>query len=234
MVILDNYVGNGEVSKDSWRAKPLWLLAPTLVILMSLGLSFLPQKAYAQSGVGLTIGGGINSCMASGNAKCGKVESSLVLLLAPGMRMTEFLGVYLDLSYGDLRPTGEGSDEFTMTTTTLMPTFRVFQKMGPETALFGGFGVGYSSLTTEAIGMKSTWSSLGNFKVNFGMEVASFEFFEVGFNVDYIIQRGGDVCFSGFGAASDCRSVSEIENEQGKQFDMNNLLQVTGFCRFHF
>ena len=197
-------------------------ILPALWVLFFLGVCFPPQNAYADSEFELMVGAGINSCVGSGDASCTNLDSSYVLLLAPGVRFSKLWGVYADMSLGALDPTGNiHSAGLDYTTTTLMPTVRVFHTLSPKVVAYGGVGVGYSSQTISQASHDMWWSSTTNMKFNFGLDLASSQSFDMGINIDYVVHRGGQVCMDG----------AKCADFDG---DVNNLLQATGVLKFYF
>ena len=225
-------------------------LVPVLASLTILFVSAAPaegqwreqQRQRGQyEGLEIMLGGGLNKCMEDGDADCDDIDPSGVLLVAPGYRL------YLDIAYGWLSPDLSGKDipdevdvDVSMATLTVMPTFRLFAALD-KAELYGGAGVGYSSLLTkgeetssnETVKLEAEWSHTLNMKLTGGVAFQATENAFVGVNVDYVFNANdkGDieVCITVDGN-KECVSPDD-EDDIG---DVADLVQLTGFIRFRF
>lgn len=161
-------------------------------------------------------GVGLNMCQDSGDLECKDVDPDMSLLLAPGVKLGEYLALYLDFQYGML--TRGDTDA---TTLHAMPTVRGTFDLG-GTKVFGGAGLGYSSFSTEQGNSEVSWSGWLNFKVTIGGAYTIMENLSVGANIDYVINMNetGEACLN-----DEC-----ADNEA----DVLNLLQVSAIVKLSF
>ncbi len=220
------------------------MLPRSVRVLVSLcALTALPATALAEAppperrkGFELFAGGGMNNCKSDGDAKCEsgdkEIGSSATLLVAPGLRVSPNIGIYLDLAYGWLDPPDTGTDaDVTMTTMVAMPTFRLYAPM--RTAdLFAGVGIGYTKLEIKASQEgeeMSIWrTNMSDLKLTGGGAFYVGPTMALGIFVDWVIlvNGKGEVCKEGDGD-KECR---DMEGDT----DVADLLQVGGFLRLSF
>jgi hypothetical protein len=205
------------------------------------------RRAREPKGFELMGGGGINICIEDGDANCERIDSSFVLLVAPGYRFSQLLGLYVDIAYGWFKPDESVADDLdyadnldaSMNTLTVMPTVRLFVPVS-SLELYGGAGLGYSSISSSTTlrygGDKfegtSIWSNLLNLKLTAGFAVPINPKFHFGVNVDMVFNANdageGKICVTQEGD-TDCDTYDG--NEIG---DVVDLFQATGFIRFRF
>lgn len=177
----------------------------------------------------IMIGGGLNMCMESGDAECKKSDPSFGILVAPGFRMSNIFGIYADVTYAALKLDDDDVSDTTYRNLTVMPTARIFSVM-PGAELYGGVGAGYSRTTVEADSeygsVEATWENFLNMKLNVGGAFKVSPTMHLGVNLDYIFNadESGEFCGK-LGGEKECR-----DNES----DVEDLLQITGFVKFHF
>jgi opacity protein-like surface antigen len=199
----------------------------TLVLVLATAFDASAQwtsRRVQRTGGELTVGGGLNMCMNSGDASCDDMDSSFAILVSPGFRMSDIIGFYLDANYSRLG--GDGIDSWAHLS--LMPTARFFALLqGAE--LFFGAGVGYARIDSEVEGGGDySWTNYLNMKLNVGGAFKVAPSMDIGVNLDYIFNAdgAGEVCTSTGGEGKSCE-----DNEKG---DLIDLLQIMAFAKFHF
>ena len=190
-----------------------------------------PSGAGAQVQFDMMIGGGLNKCMESGDADCDDIEASGALFFAPGLKFNNYLGLYLDMSYGWLSPSGEGSDDVTINTLYVMPTLRGIYNFEIG-EVFGGLGWGYSRANISADSddgdIEFTWSGWMNMKLTAGVVFKIAGPFSLGMNLDYIFNgdESGETCLKVPGYPEECQ-----DEDQG---DVADLFQASVIAKFTF
>lgn len=158
--------------------------------------------APASAGIQLDglFGAGLNVCQASGHTECDRLESNVTLLAAPGVKLTDHIGLYLDFHYGWLSSDTGDFDGLSVSTMQLMPTVRGSRALGSMEA-FAGLGAGYSAMSIEgetdgASGVVH-WSGLFNFKLTAGAVFTITDNVALGGNIDYVVNvnESGEICF---------------------------------------
>ena len=91
-------------------------------------------------GVTANVGLGVNTCIGNGDFDCEELNSGGGLNLELGYRFKRLFGLSLDGAFGFLSHT---SDDLTVTTLHIIPSFRMFFQLGPVTGTVG-LGIGYS------------------------------------------------------------------------------------------
>lgn len=184
------------------------------------------STAEAEMSLDVMAGVGMNMCMDSGDAKCDEpldMGASGTLLLAPGLKFTDYLGLYLDFQYGWLSP---DIDDASASTLHLMPTVRGLVSLG-VVEVFGGLGVGYSQVSMEIGSNESSWSNLLNFKATAGATYPVLPTLSIGVNLDYVINmnESGEVCLKSSGSSEQCKD---------QKSDVPNLMQVSLIAKMSF
>jgi len=181
------------------------------------------SRSRGRQGGELALGGGLNMCMESGEAKCDRVDPSFAILVSPGFRMSDIIGIYLDITYGRLNPE-EGDANYSHFTA--MPTLRFFSVL-PGAEIFAGIGAGYARKDAEFGDAESSWENFLNMKLNVGGAFKVAPTMDIGVNFDYIFNADG----KGEACAPDGSGDKTCADNKG---DIEDAIQIIAFAKFHF
>lgn len=179
-------------------------------------------------------GVGLNTCLKSGDAKCTGFDPSAHFLLAPGIRIVDVFGLYMDFDYGWWTP---DAPDVSLDTMNIMPTARLFYDFGVG-ELYGGLGVGYSRIEQDGMALDGggtqtvTWDGFANPKVNMGLVFKVGGPVALGVNLDYVMNADGtgEVCVVQYHADGTKTKGCE-DNDTG---DMQDQLLVSALIKLHF
>lgn len=185
-----------------------------------------PPKAVRGARFDAFLGVGINACMRSGDAKCDKLSPSVGLMLAPGVRIIDQIGLYLDVAYDKLATDGELTDWSSLS---IMPTLRFFQALSFG-EIYASAGMGHTSIwadTDSEYGtVNASWSGWTNARFGIGMLFNVTRELMFGLDLAYMLNADdtGEVC-------AELNGVEKCENNDN---DLQDYLQVLATLKVSF
>ena len=177
----------------------------------------LPNNELKKLPLGWSLSGltGANLCVASGQAQCNETYPGVNLGLSTEYRW-KYLGINLNLDWGNFTPTGTGSDQISNTFGHLGLGLRYYYTYKPSQHLYLGasLGMGEAEVLDQTSESSVQWSSFwSDLRVDLGALWRQTDHWSIESGLSMIFHTGGTRCIA-FQGAGPCQAVSELEPSQ--------------------